>query len=159
MIELIKLVSDFVCCARNPQGYGLLKYNFFAIQIASGLSQTQIKKFRRHNIIPAAFFIWLRESKIFPTISVPCGGTSYQLFKDIVDTEIIGSSELKLSISKYENLKLISKECLEEFSKYNCSQENIWRKLEIMKRYPKKLHLYDARGQHSKKKGGLSMAA
>ena len=116
-MKISKWINDFVESARTKNGYGKFYRNIHAIVLAQSMSKMQIKKFKKHGIVPVAFFIFLREAGIIkPTIKVSQGGTSKDEFERILKQNHI-QSEQERSASEYKEKLRIKKYCDPELNK------------------------------------------
>lgn len=58
---MCKIIYDFVQSAEQNEGYGYFEGNMNAVRSAQSISRTQMRKFKRYGIIPAAFFNHLEQ--------------------------------------------------------------------------------------------------
>jgi hypothetical protein len=135
-MKIFKYLNDFIQSAQTETGYGKFYKNVHAIELAKGMSKTQIKKYKKHKIVPAAFFIWLREAGIVKaSIEIPYGGATKTEFLKIFKNNYVqpdyinfpenkGSSPNDTRISKWDTIMLSS-----------VSQYFLWEKLELYGNY------------------------
>jgi hypothetical protein len=122
---LFQYINDFVESANTIDGYGIFYKNVRATVLAQGMSKTQVKKYRNHKIVPAAFFIFLREAGIIkPTVKVSQGGTSKDEFERILKQNHI-QSEQERSVNEYREKLRIKKYCDPELNK-SFAENHIW---------------------------------
>jgi len=125
-VKIFKWINDFVESARTENGYGKFYRNINAIVLANSLSDMQIKKYKRYGIVPAAFFMWLRESGIVKsTMEIPYGGASKQEFLKIFKQNYI-QTEQERSACEYREKIRIQKFCAPELNKAFANQDHIW---------------------------------
>jgi len=136
-MKIFKYLNDFVDSAQTENGYGKFYRNIHAIVLANSMSKMQIKKYRKHKIVPAAFFIWLRESgNVKSTMEIPNGGAPKQEFIKIFKqnyvqpnsgmppTENATASSNGIKISKWDTIML-----------WSIGQSRSWESIELYCNY------------------------
>lgn len=63
------LIDDFVESSFTKEGYGFFEGNTRAVDLARGMSKSEIRKYRRYGLVPRAFFEYLEEIKVVPDSS------------------------------------------------------------------------------------------
>jgi len=124
-MKIFRDLDDFIQSARTDDGYGTFYRNIHATVLAKSLSRMQIKKYKKHGIVPVAFFIFLKEAGIIrPTIILPKGGTSKEEFEKIYKQNHI-QSEQERSAKEYKEKIRIKKFCDPELTK-SFAENHVW---------------------------------
>lgn len=136
-MKIDKYLNDFMKSVGTENGYGKFYRNTHAVMLANSMSKMQIKKYRKHGVVPAAFFIWLRESGIVKsTMEIPNGGAPKQEFIKIFEQNYVkpnsGMAPIKNDSSPSSSIKI---------SKWDISmlfpdrQSHLWERLELYGNY------------------------
>jgi len=125
-------IDHFIQSARTPDGYGMFYKNNHATELAKTMSNLQIKKYKRHGIIPAAVFMWLREAGIVKsTIQVPHGGAPVQEFLEFFKKNHV-QTEQRRSTYEHREQARIQKYCAPVLNNSFGSQDGLWDKITSM---------------------------
>jgi hypothetical protein len=125
-MKIVTCIDHFIKSARIPDGFGMFYKNIHATELAKSMSNLQIKKCTRHGIVPAAFFIWLREAGIVKsTMQIPHGGAPVKDFLEIFKKYHI-QTEQERSAREYRERMRIQKYCAPELNKSFGNQDQIW---------------------------------
>ena len=82
---MFNVIQEFMDSAFRPPSSNLFAEDEKAKQIAGGLTKKQRKKFKHHGIVPAAFYLWMREVGIIrKDASIPKGGTALGYLLDFL---------------------------------------------------------------------------
>ena len=135
MCICIDIINDFINSASSQSGYGCFEGVEIAAKFARSLSVNARQKFRRYRTVPIQFFLCLQGIGVLDGDQIPEHAVAIDTAKAIM--EAAGLRE-RLKLSEYFDLGLQIQ---------SGSQEQVWKKLEIMKRQPKKLNLFDRKGQ------------
>jgi hypothetical protein len=130
-----KMVHDFICSADTQFGYGCFRGIAEASQLAQSLSKNAMRGFERYQIVPPLFFQCLRQIRLIDSeIEMPSQGVNLHHAEKILKAAGLRNRQFWNDFFK-DGLHLKS-----------CSQQYLWKKLEIMKRQPRRLNLYNGRG-------------
>ena len=131
-MTITKCIDHFIKSARTPDGFGMFYKNIHATELAKTMSGLQIKKYKRHGIIPAAIFIWLREAGIVKsTMLVPHGGAPVKDFLEIFKKYRV-QTEQEISMHEHRERMRIQKYCAPVLNKAFENQDGIWDKIASM---------------------------
>lgn len=132
MNDVEKLVADFVDSARTENGFGYFYGNTLAVQLAKKLSKNQLKRYYRYEIIPAAFFLWLREASIVKkSMEIPKGGATMEETIRILGKYYI-QTEQGSAMQEYKERRRIKKYCEPVLNHAFGLQDKIWERLAEM---------------------------
>jgi hypothetical protein len=136
-MKIFKYLDNFMKSARTENGYGIFYGIMHAIELAKSMSDMQIKKYKKHGIVPAAFFIWLCKAGIVnESMGIPYGGASKQEFLKIFKQNYIqpscgkvpannsSSSSNSIKISKWDTIML-----------WSVNQSYLWEEAELYGNY------------------------
>lgn len=59
-----RLIADFIKCSEYRHGVGYFENDAEAVSCALTMSKNQVKKYRRHGIVPVAFIKYLKQKKL-----------------------------------------------------------------------------------------------
>jgi len=123
---ILQYIDHFVKSATTTDGYGVFYKDIHATELAKGLSKMQFKKYKRYGIVPAAFFIWLREASIVKSsMKIPRGGTSKDDFLKILAQNYV-PTEQQCSAREYKEKMRIQKYCAPELNRAFANQDHVW---------------------------------
>ena len=128
-MKILTCVDHFIRSARTADGYGMFYKDIHATELAKTMSNIQIKKYRRHGIVPAAIFIWLREAGIVnSTMQVPHGGAPVQDFLALFKKYHVHTEQRRSTYEHREQMR-IQKYCAPVLNKSFGNQDDIWDKI------------------------------
>ena len=93
---MCNVIQEFMDSAFQPSLSSLFAGDDKAMQIASRLTKKQRKKFKHHDIVPAGFYLWMRESGIIrKEESMPHGGSTVGDLLDLLQRYPYESDQAK----------------------------------------------------------------
>lgn len=136
-MKIFKYLSEFIQSAQTQTGYGKFYKNVHALELAKGMSKMQIKKYKKYKIVPAAFFIWLRDAGIVKaSMEIPYGGASKQEFIKIFKQNYIqpscGKVPANISSSPSNSIKMSKWDTIILWS---VNQSYLWEEAELYGNY------------------------
>ncbi len=129
--ELRRIVKDFVLSARIPEGCGRFCGNSKVVRIARRLarrlSNYQVNIFLAYGIIPAEFFVWLKEIGIVrTTMKIPKGGAKISKLIKLIN-DFYNSDEPWRAEQDYKERRNLIKNCFPELNKASFAlQDYVW---------------------------------
>lgn len=125
-MKIMKCIDHFMKSARTPNGFGIFYKNIHVTELAKGMSKIQIQKYKRYGVIPAAFFIWIREAGIVKsTMQVPHGGAPLCDFLKIFEKYHVQTEQVR-SANEYGARMRIQKYCAPLLNNAFGNQDQIW---------------------------------
>ncbi len=80
-----KFLDDFITVGQEGRPGSLFEGEMKAIEISARLSKNQRRMYKRYGIVPAGFYIWLRESRIIRKDEpIPQGGSTTEQLLDFL---------------------------------------------------------------------------
>jgi predicted acetyltransferase len=131
-MTITKCIDHFIKSAQTPDGFGMFYKNIHVTELAKTMSGLQIKKYKRHGIVPAAIFIWLREAGVVnSTMQVPHGGAPVQDFLALFKKYRVQTEQRRSTYEHREQMR-IQKYCAPVLNKAFGNQDGIWDKIASM---------------------------
>ncbi len=125
-----KTIDDFVNAGQKRRPCAFFDGDTKAVEISARMSKNQRRRFKGHQIVPPAFYVYLRESGIIKKdAKIPQGGTTVG---DLLDFLRWYPYETEQARSDGEHLfREIIKAFIPSMSKAFASSDHLWAKREM----------------------------